>query len=120
MSQSNSQKILVVGASGTVASEVVRLLRAQGHSVRGTTSKPSSGSDSVTLNLLTGEGLDAAFSGIDRAFFLSPGGYADQYKILAPLIAKSKAAGLKKVVLMTAIGVEQNAEAPMRRAELDL
>jgi uncharacterized protein YbjT (DUF2867 family) len=120
MSQSTSHKILVVGASGTVASEVVRLLRAQGHAVRGTTGKPSSDPDTVTLNLLTGEGLDAAFAGVERAFFLSPGGYADQYKIFAPLIAKSKAAGLKKVVLMTAIGVEQNPEAPMRRAEVDL
>ncbi len=120
MSQANSSKILVVGASGTVGSEIVRLLKAQGHSVRTTSSKPTSASDTVTLNLTTGEGLDAAFAGIDRAFFLSPGGYADQYQILAPLIAKSKAVGLKKVVLMTAIGVEQNPEAPMRRAELDL
>jgi uncharacterized protein YbjT (DUF2867 family) len=120
MSQQNSQKILVVGASGTIGSELVRVLKADGHSVWTTTSKAATKPDQVHLNLLTGEGLDAAFAGVTRAFFLSPGGYADQYAILAPLIAKAKSASLKKVVLMTAMGVEMNAEAPLRRAELAL
>lgn len=123
-----SQPILVIGASGTVGSEIVRVLKAEGRSVRTTTSKPTQGvggkpaseANKVHVNLATGEGLDAAFTGVDRAFFLSPGGYADQYAILAPLIAKAKAAGLKKVVLMTAAGVESADGAPMRRAELDL
>jgi uncharacterized protein YbjT (DUF2867 family) len=74
----------------------------------------------VHVNLLTGDGLDAAFEGVDRAFFLSPGGYVDQYAILAPLIKKAKEARLKKVVLMTALGVEGAEGSPMRRAELDL
>jgi uncharacterized protein YbjT (DUF2867 family) len=115
-----SQNILIVGASGTVGSEIVRNLKAEGHTVRTTTSKPTTEANKVHVNLATGEGLDAAFAGIDRAFFLSPGGYADQYAILGPLIAKAKAAGLKKVVLMTAAGVENADGAPMRRAELDL
>jgi uncharacterized protein YbjT (DUF2867 family) len=124
MSSQNSQKIrakvLVVGASGTIGSEIVRILKAEGHEVRSTTSKPTTEAGKVHVDLGTGAGLDAAFAGIDRAFFLSPGGYADQYKVLAPLIAKAKASSLKKVVLMTAIGVETNPEAPMRKAEIDL
>ena len=115
-----SQQILVIGASGTVGSEIVKNLKVSGHSVRVTTSKPSSSPDAVQVNLATGERLDAAFAGVTRAFFLSPGGYADQYAILAPLIAKAKAAGLEKVVLMTAMGVEGAEGSPMRRAELDL
>jgi uncharacterized protein YbjT (DUF2867 family) len=117
MSNHKTHKILVVGASGT---EIVRLLRTTGHSVRITTGKPAADPDSVRVNLITGEGLEAAFAGIERAFFLSPGGHADQYRILSPLVAKAKAAGLNKVVMMTAIGVEHNPEAPMRRAEIEL
>jgi uncharacterized protein YbjT (DUF2867 family) len=113
-------QILIVGGSGTVGSEIVKILSTEGHSVRTTTSKPTTEANQVQVNLLTGEGLDAAFADIDRAFFLSPGGYADQYAIFAPLIAKSKEAGLKKVVLMTALGVEHAEGSPMRRAELDL
>lgn len=115
-----SGTILVIGASGTIGSEIVRILKAEGRSVRTTTGKPATEAGKVHVNLATGEGLDAAFAGVERAFFLSPGGYADQYKILAPLIAKAKAANLKKVVLMTAMGVEMNPDAPMRKAEIDL
>jgi uncharacterized protein YbjT (DUF2867 family) len=115
-----SQNYLILGATGTVGSEIVKLLKAQGLSVRTTTSKPATAPDSVHVNLSTGEGLDAALAGIDRAFFLSPGGYADQYALLAPLIAKAKEADLKKVVLMTAIGAEQAKGTPLYRVEQDL
>ena len=108
------------GASGPVGSEVARLLKEAGHKVRTTTRKSPASPDQVQVDLLTGKGLDAAFEGVQRAFFLSPGGYPDQYGILAPLIRKAKAARLEKVVLMTAIGVEANDAAPMRRAEIDL
>ena len=114
-----TSRILVVGGNGTVGSGLVRILKEQGHAVRVLTSKKTEG-DSVHADLLTGEGLDAAFEGVDRAFFLSPGGYADQHAVLSPLIAKAKAAGLKKVVMMTAIGVEHADGSPMRRAELEL
>jgi uncharacterized protein YbjT (DUF2867 family) len=113
-------QILIVGGSGTVGSEIVKILKSEGHSVRATTSKPTTESGKVHVNLLTGEGLDAAFAGIDRAFFLSPGGYVDAYAIFAPLIRKAKEAKLQKVVLMTALGVEGAEGSPMRNAELDL
>ena len=113
-------QILIVGGSGTVGSEIVKILSGEGHSVRVATSKPTTEAGKVHVNLLTGEGLDAAFAGIDRAFFLSPGGYSDQYAIFAPLIKKAAEAKLKKVVLMTALGVEGAEGSPMRRAELDL
>lgn len=115
-----AKSFLVVGGSGQVGSGVARILREAGHKVRTTTSKATNSPDQVHVDLLTGEGLDAAFAGVQRAFFLSPGGYPDQYKILAPLVRKAKEAGLEKVVLMTAIGVEANDAAPMRRAEVDL
>lgn len=115
-----AQTFLVVGGTGTVGSEVARSLRQAGHPVRVTTGKAPKSPDQVRLDLLSGEGLDAAFAGVRRAFLLSPSGYADQYRILAPLIRKARDAGLEKVVLMTAIGVEANDAAPLRRAELDL
>lgn len=114
-----AQNILVFGGTGTVGSEIVNLLKAEGHNVRVATSKAGTG-DKVHANPLTGEGLDTAFAGVDAAFLLSPGGYADQYALLAPLIAKAKEAKVKKVVLMTAAGVEHAEGSPLRRAELDL
>ncbi len=115
-----AHEYLVVGGTGTVGSGVARSLREAGHSVRTTTGKAPQTSDQARLNLLTGEGLDAAFAGVKRVFLLSPTGHVDQYRILAPLIRKAREAGLEKVVLMTAIGVEANDAAPLRRAEIDL
>src|SRR5687768_2249395 len=101
------RSILVVGASGTVGSLIVAQLVKEGHRVRATSSKVSAtkdGVEKVQVNLHTGEGVRAAFEGIDRAFLLSPSGNADQYGILSPLIQEAKRRGLEKVVLMTAMG----------------
>jgi uncharacterized protein YbjT (DUF2867 family) len=112
---------LVIGASGTVGSEVVRLLREQGHKVRTTTSKKdAAGGDSVHVDLGSGAGVQQAFAGIDRAFLMSPAGYADQYAILAPLARAAKEQGVKKLVLMSAFGADADPTSPLRRSELDL
>ncbi|MEC9281469.1 MAG: NAD(P)H-binding protein [Bdellovibrionota bacterium] len=115
-----SNKILVIGSNGTVGQELVNQLKAKGESLKLATSKSPSSSEYVQLNLVTGEGLDNAFDGVDRAFLLSPPGYADQYSLLSPAIAKAKEKGLKKVVLMTAMGADADENSPFRRAELEL
>ena len=110
-------RILVVGASGTVGSELSRLLTAQGETVIKATSRPPSATDQVQVDLVSQVGLKAAFQGVDRAFLLAPPGHANQEALLAPLIEEAKARGLKKVVLMTAMGANADENAPMRKAE---
>ncbi len=120
------KSILIVGSSGMIGSEIVKILEKQGHKVRGTTSNKflfpfsNGGFEKVYANLETGEGINQAFEGIDSAFFLCPPGYVDQYKILSPLIQAAKSWGLEKVVLMTALGVNHKEDSPFRRAELEL
>ena len=110
-------RILVVGASGTVGSEISRLLVAQGETVRKATSRQPSAPDQVQVDLVSHAGLKAAFDGVDRAFFLAPPGHANQEALLAPLIDEAQTRGLKKVVLMTAMGANADENAPMRKAE---
>jgi uncharacterized protein YbjT (DUF2867 family) len=109
--------ILVVGASGTVGSELSRLLAEAGHTVRKATSRAPTAPDQVHLNLLTGEGRDAAFVGVDRAFFLAPPGHTRQDLLLNPLVDAARAQGVKKVVLMSAMGANADEAAPLRVAE---
>lgn len=118
----NKHLILIVGASGTVGSELAQILKTKGLQVRKASSKivPANQSDTVHLNLVTGEGLRDAFEGVTQAFFLSPPGYVDQYAILSPLIQESKRRGLSKVVLMTALGANAVETSPFRRAEIEL
>lgn len=110
-------RILVVGASGTVGSELSRLLVSQGETVVKATSRKPSAADQVQLDLVGHTGLTAAFDGVDRAFLMAPPGHANQEALLAPLIDEAKARGLRKVVLMTAMGVNTDENAPMRKAE---
>jgi len=116
-----NELILIVGSSGTVGSEIGRILKSQGHRVRLTTSKPVESSDGLaSINVVTGQGLEAAFEGVSRAFLLSPPGIADQYKVLSPLIQQAQKSGLSKVVLMTAMGANAVETSPFRRAEIEL
>lgn len=115
------QNVLVIGASGVVGSAVVTELKKAGHVVRVTTSKKDNKQENVYLvNVQTGEGLKEAFSGIDRAFLMSPGGYADQFKILSPLIQEAKKHKLNKVVLMSTMGADADPTSPLRRSEVEL
>lgn len=110
-------RILVVGASGTVGSELSRLLTARGASVVKATSRTPTAPDEVQIDLVGRVGLPAAFASVDRAFLLAPPGHANQEALLAPLIDEVRAQGLKKVVLMTAMGANADENAPMRKAE---
>lgn len=111
---------LVVGASGTVGSELSRLLQAAGQPVRRATSRPPTAPDQVQLDLLSGAGRDAALAGVERAFVLAPPGHTRQDQLLNPLIDAARAQGVRKLVLMTAMGVDADDNAPLRRVERHL
>jgi uncharacterized protein YbjT (DUF2867 family) len=113
-------KILVVGANGTVGSELVRLLKAQGHEVRRATSRVATQPDEVQLNLVTQQGLAQAFDGVERAFLLAPPGHVNQDALLKPLIAEAARRQLKKVVLMSAMGANADENGGLRKAEVAL
>lgn len=109
----------VLGASGNVGSELSTLLEAAGHTVRRGTSRPAAAGQ-VHVNVVTGEGVTDALAGVDAAFLLSPPGYTNQDALLGPVIEAAKAQGVKKVVLMTAMGANADPNAPMRKLELHL
>jgi uncharacterized protein YbjT (DUF2867 family) len=115
-----TNKTLIIGASGNVGSEIGKILKEKGQKVALATSKEIKSDEQVHLNLISGEGLEKAFEGVDRAFLLAPPGYTNQDEILKPVIDLAKKNKLKKVVLMTAMGADANPDAPMRKAEIEL
>jgi uncharacterized protein YbjT (DUF2867 family) len=111
---------LVTGASGQIGSTLARLLSDQGQTVRRATSRTPSQPAEVKVNLATDEGLAAALAGVDQLFLMAPPGYANQHELLIPAIDAAKAARVRKVLLLSAMGANADDSIPLRRAELHL
>lgn len=111
---------LVIGANGQIGSALAHLLEQQGQTVRRATSRTPSQPGEVQLNLATGEGLAAALAGADQLFLMTPPGYAQHHELLIPAIDAAQAAGVRKVLLLSAMGANADDHIPLRRAELHL
>ena len=113
MSQQNT--VLVVGATGTVASTVVAGLKDKGVRVKAA-SRKGEGADGVAFDLADDKTWAAALDGVDSVFLLVPGGVVDAYAFAAPFLTAATKQQ-KKVVLMTALGVDAAPESPYARLE---
>lgn len=111
---------LIIGASGTVGTHLQALLTEQGQRIRRATSRTPTSPDQVQLDLVRGSGIAEALQGVDRAFLMSPPGHTNQDQLLTPLIAAARERGLRRIVLMTAMGANVDDSLPLRRAELAL
>ena len=114
--------ILVLGATGTVGSVLVSSLLARGeHVIAGVRSPeklaPQAGLAARRFDYADPATFAPALAGVDRLFLLSPPGHADAYALVAPFLDVALPL-VKKVVLMTASGVEYNDEIPLRKLEL--
>ena len=66
-------RTLVIGANGTVGSELVKLLAARGQTVLQATSRAPSQAGQVQVDVLSGAGVAQAFAQADHAFLLEGG-----------------------------------------------
>lgn len=102
--------ILVVGGTGTIGSEVVRLLQTANVQFKalvrdGAKARElgSRGVDTVSGDLRDPKSLSAALQGIEKVFVVTPL-VADQVQMRAALIAAAKSAGVRHFVMSTGIG----------------
>lgn len=114
-------RTLVIGANGTVGTELVQLLRSAGQNVVKATSRAvADPANEVHLNLASGVGVATALQGISKLFVLSPPGHVNQDELINPVVDAAKSQGVQKVVLMTAMGANADDNAPLRKAEMHL
>ncbi len=122
-------KILVTGATGNVSSGLIVELKARGADVRALvrdTSKAQglrdAGVEVVTGDLDKPETLDAAFSGVDKVFLLTPPN-PNQVTQARNGIAAAKRAGVPYIVRMSAGALKTAPDSPARvtrqHAEID-
>jgi uncharacterized protein YbjT (DUF2867 family) len=102
-----SKRIAVAGATGRVGRHAVELLEARGHEV-----VPMSRSTGV--DLVTGDGLDEALSGVEVVIDAATGNSPDKDEATTfftatarNLQAAAERAGVKRIVVVSIIGIDQ-------------
>jgi uncharacterized protein YbjT (DUF2867 family) len=118
-----NNSILIIGANGNLGSEVIRQLVANGHHVRagvrspGHYTAPSSQVETVRFDFDDPTTFCSALDGIEKLFLISRPLDLEAPSVLAPVIQAAKQAGVQQVVFISALGVDQNEEAPLRKVE---
>lgn len=121
-----AHKILVIGATGNIGHTLVRLLAEKGEMVKAATRHPhtytaQTGVEAAAFDFDQPESYAPALAGVDRVFAIPKNADPEAQKTLNPFIDAAKAAGVKHVVLSTAMGVDQAPpDLGYRQAELHL
>jgi uncharacterized protein YbjT (DUF2867 family) len=104
-----TSSILLTGGTGTLGRLVVPLLRDAGCHVRvlsRSSHEPADGTEFMTGDLATGEGLDAAVDGIDTVLHCAGSAKGDEDKA-RNLVRAASRAGAPHVVYISVVGAER-------------
>jgi len=116
---------LVIGATGNVGRPTVAGLLAKGESVRALSrsqdnfAKLPEGAEGAVGNLETGEGLEAAFAGIDKLFLITSNGETESARGITAVEAAKKA-GVKQIVFLSVANPNKEPAIPHYRAKLPI
>ena len=119
-----SPKILVIGSTGRVGSELAKLLLEKGNVVRAATRNPSKivslFHNQVEITAFDYENVNTfapALNGIDSIFLIVRPGDNQSDKYAQPLIDEALKLNVKHIVDLTAMGVEQDETFMLRKLE---
>ena len=114
-----TSKIVVTGALGNVGAEVVTGLLARGTPVRAAARAPSQLSkrfgdavEAVAFDFKQPETYAATFAGIDSVFLMRPPQITNTRQHMIPALDAAQRAGVRRVVFLSLIGIEQNQRVP--------
>jgi uncharacterized protein YbjT (DUF2867 family) len=128
-----TRRVLLTGATGYVGGRLMRALEDRGHRVRCLARKPehlasrvASQTDVVAGDVVSGEGLAEALSGVEMAYYLvhsmgSAGGFEEEDRRAAKNFgAAARAAGVRWIVYLGALADESQELSPHLRSRLEV
>lgn len=118
-----TRKILVLSSTGTTGSETVRALVERGASVRAATRSPQKATFSDNVEVVRFDFADPttwgpALEGVDALYFAMPPFLQNELDAGLALIRAATEAGVRRIVKLSALGVEANPESGHRQQEL--
>ena len=96
--------ILVTGATGQLGAPTLAALRAGGHEVTGLSRRGGAGV--IPVNLLTGEGVDAALAGVETVVHVAATNTKKDIALNENLTVAAKKAGVKHLAIVSIVGIE--------------
>jgi len=114
--------VLVTGASGNLGREVVKSLSNKGYRVKAATRdrrkiSPSDGVTVVRFDYTERITFAGALDGVRGLSLVAPPMDPEAPAKLVPFVQKAKEAGVEHAVFVSALGVDQNEQAPLRLIE---
>ncbi len=116
--------ILVIGALGNVGAEVVKSLLSAGYKVRASDTNPEmvkerfgATVEAVRFDFTDPTTYKATFIGVEKMFILRPPHITNIKRDMVPSIDAAKRAGVKHVVFLSLIGIENTKYVPHYKVE---
>ncbi len=107
---SNTNTILVLGATGKTGCRLLPQLITRGATVRAASRKPGDGRTLFDWN--QPDTYDPALAGVDAIYLVPPDLIEDATPIVAPFLDRAARAGVTRIVLLSSMGVEFPNEGP--------
>lgn len=116
------KRILVTGARGNVGGAVIRALAASSATAVAGGTAPENmpapeGIEKVTIDYTRPDTVKTALEGVDGLFLVAPPLDWEAPAKIDPVIDRARAAGVRHIIFNSAMGVDQNEEAPLRVIE---
>lgn len=123
-----STTILVIGATGTVGSDVVQGLAEAGIDVRAATRDPGTARGRTWTGNVRPVAFDfeapgtwaPAFEGVDRMFLMARPGDDDADRYSIPFVDEAVRRGIRRIVALSALGVERLPGMALRKIEVHI
>lgn len=121
-----SNQVLVLGATGFAGKQVVKALLAENADVKAGTrypekfQAPATNVSPVRIVLEDAATFARALKGVNKVFLAAVPLDADAHLKLNPFIDEAKKAGVQKIVFLSAIGIENLPDSPLRKIEVHL
>ncbi len=116
--------ILVIGATGRTGSELVRLLAQQNIPVRAATRNPDAAAsrgtgttEAVVFDFERPETFGEALRGVEKVFLMARPADNHSDRVAMPFVDEARKLGVRHIVNLTAMGVEQDETFPLRVLE---
>lgn len=103
------RSVLVTGGTGKTGRPLTALLRARDVKVR-VASRQARGPDGVGFDWSSADTYDRAVDGVDGIYLVQPTGVTDASAQVEAFLGRARAAGVRSVVLLSALGVDAAGE----------